>query len=74
MVRVGIPPLLPEFRGKHVATKMLNSLPNKNTYSLACVKDNKNARELYRKCGFEFKFEYPGYTDIPCVELVRKGK
>lgn len=66
--------VLPEFRGKHVATKMLNSLPNKNTYSLACVKDNKNARELYRKCGFEFKFEYPGYTDIPCVELVRKGK
>ena len=66
--------VLPEYRKMRVATKMLNSLPSKNTYSLACVKDNTNARELYRKCGFNFKFEYPGYTDIMCVELVRKGK
>ena len=66
--------VLPEFRQKRVATKMLNSLPSKNTYSLACVKDNTKARDLYRKCGFTFKYEYPGYTDIMCVELVRKGK
>ena len=66
--------VLPEFRKMRVATKMLNSLPSKNTYSLACVKDNTKARELYRKCGFKFKFEYPGFTGIMCVELVRKGK
>ena len=66
--------VLPEFRQKRVATRMLNSLPSKNTYSLACVKDNQKARDLYRKCGFTFKYEYPGYTDIMCVELVRKGK
>ena len=33
-----------------------------------------SARAMYAKCGFNFKFEYPGYTDIMCVELVRKGK
>lgn len=66
--------VLPEFRQKRVATKMLNSLSSKYTYSLACVKDNRSARDLYRKCGFTFKYEYPGYTDIMCVELVRKGK
>ncbi len=64
--------VLPEFRKMRVGTKMLNSLSSKNVYSLACVKDNQKARDLYRKCGFEFKFEYPGYTDIMCVELVRK--
>lgn len=66
--------VLPEFRQMRVATRMLNSLSSKNTYSLACVKDNQKARDLYRKCGFTFKYEYPGYTDIMCVELVRKGK
>ena len=66
--------VLPEYRRQRVGTKMLNSLPSKNTYSLACVKDNDKARDMYRKCGFTFKFEYPGYTDIMCVELVRKGK
>ena len=66
--------VLPEYRQKRVATRMLNSLSSKKTYSLACVKDNQSARELYRKCGFTFKYEYPGYTDIMCVELVRKGK
>ena len=66
--------VLPEYRQKRIATRMLNSLSSKKTYSLACVKDNQSARELYRKCGFTFKYEYPGYTDIMCVELVRKGK
>ena len=66
--------VLPEYRKMRVATKMLNYLPSKNTYSLACVKDNLKARELYRKCGYEFKFEYPGFTGIMCVELVRRGK
>ena len=66
--------VLPEYRRMRVGTKMLNSLPSKNTYSLACVKDNKSARNMYSKCGFNFKFEYPGYTGIMCVELVRKGK
>ena len=66
--------VLPEFRGKHVATKMLNSLSNKNTYSLACVKDNEKARMLYKKCGYELLFEYPGYTGIMCGELVKRSK
>lgn len=66
--------VLPEFRHQKVATKMLNWLPRKNTYSLACIKDNLIARELYRKCGFMLKYEYPGYVDVMCVELVRKGK
>ena len=66
--------VLPEYRQKRVATKMLNSLSSKNTYSLACVKDNTSARNLYHKCGFNYKYEYPGYTDVMCVELVRKGK
>lgn len=66
--------VLPEYRHQRVATKMLNYLPKKNTYSLACVKDNVVARELYRKCGFTFIFEYEGYTDVMCVELVRKGR
>ena len=66
--------VLPEFRRMRVGTKMLNSLSRKYTYSLACVKDNASARAMYAKCGFNFKFEYPGYTDIMCVELVRKGK
>ena len=66
--------VLPEYRQNRVGTRMLNSLPSKNTYSLACVKDNVKARDMYRKCGFTFKYEYPGYTNIMCVELVRKGK
>lgn len=66
--------VLPEFRKMRVGTKMLNSLSSKNTYSLACVKDNQIARAMYQKCGFLFKFEYPGYTDIMCVELVRRAK
>lgn len=66
--------VLPQFRKKRVATKMLNSLPSRETYSLACVKDNAKARDLYRKCGYEYRFEYPGYTGIPCVELAKKGK
>lgn len=66
--------VLPEFRRRKVASKMLNSLPRENTYSLACVKDNQAGRDLYRKCGFAYRFEYPGYTGIPCVELVRRGK
>ena len=66
--------VLPEFRRMRVGSKMLNSLQSKSTYSLACVKDNLAARKMYEKCGFKFKFEYPGYTGIMCVELVRKGK
>ena len=65
--------VLPEYRRLGVAKKMLNSLPKGKTYSLACVKDNKVARHLYERCGFEYSYEYPGYTGIPCVELVRRG-
>ena len=66
--------VLPEYRKKRVASKMLNSLPKTDTFSLACVKANQPARDLYRKCGYEYRFEYPGFTAIPCVELVKKGK
>ena len=63
--------VLPEFRRRGVASFMLSKLDPNITYTLACVRDNAPARELYRKAGFEFMFEYPGYTGIPCVELIR---
>ncbi len=63
-----------EFRNKKVATRMLNSLDNNTTYSLACIKDNEIARRLYAHCGFELLEEYVGYTNIMCVELVKKGQ
>ena len=66
--------VLPEYRRHKVATKMLNSLPGNKTYSLACVKDNEAGRRLYEKCGFVYKFDYPGYTDIMCVELARRAQ
>lgn len=65
--------VLPEYRGMKIASKMLYSLSSKKTYSLACIKDNFAARELYRKCGFVLLYEYPGYIDVPCVELIKKG-
>ena len=66
--------VLPEYRRCGVASKMLYSLSSKNTYSLACVRDNEAGRRLYEKCGFKFKYEYPGYINVPCVELVKKGR
>lgn len=66
--------VLPEYRNMKVASKMLYSLPGNKTYSLACIKDNHAARELYRKCGFVLLYEYPGYVGVPCVELVKKGE
>ena len=63
-----------EFRNKKIATRMLQSLDKNTTYSLACIKDNKIARRLYEHNGFELLEEYVGYTNIMCVELVRRGQ
>lgn len=64
--------VLPEFYRRKVASRMLESLPDKNIYHLACVKANYNARKLYEKSGFTLVKEYPGYTEVPCVILKRK--
>lgn len=66
--------VLPQFRRMHVGSKMLLSLDSHKTYSLACVRDNVSARKLYAKHGFIHKYDYPGYTGVPCVELVKKGR
>ncbi len=62
-----------EYRRQHVAESMLATLDPHKDYSLACVKDNIPARNLYEKMGFTLLYEYPGYPGIPCVELVKKG-
>lgn len=66
--------IMTKFRRKHLAQILLDSLDEKTTYTLACVRDNLGARKLYEKAGFKYSFEYPGYTGIPCVELIREGK
>jgi len=58
------------YRHMGIATKMMNSLPS-GTYSLAAVKDNLVAVEMYKKAGFEIIYEYPGFKEVPCVEMVR---
>jgi ribosomal protein S18 acetylase RimI-like enzyme len=60
-----------EFRNLSIAKMMIMSLDPNNIYSLACVKDNLPARKLYEKTGFKLKYEYPGFTGIMCVELVK---
>ena len=64
--------VLPEYRRMKVASKMLYTLSSKETYRLACIRDNTKARDLYKKCGFEFLEEYSGYIDVPCVELIKR--
>ena len=49
---------------------MMNNLPNE-TYSLAAVKDNENAVNMYLKSGFKILYEYDGFKKIRCVEMVR---
>ncbi|MCR5079236.1 MAG: GNAT family N-acetyltransferase [Bacilli bacterium] len=66
--------VLPKYRRLGVARKMLNSLPKDKTYTLACVKENRAGRRLYAKCGYVLSYEYPGYTDVPCVELIKRRK
>lgn len=60
--------VLPEYRHKHIATYLLNSIKEKKQ-SLAVVKDNHIALELYKKCGFQIYCEYAGYLDVPCYEM-----
>lgn len=60
--------VLPEYRHKHIATALLNSIIEKKQ-SLAVVKDNHIALELYKKCDFQIYCEYAGYLDVPCYEM-----
>lgn len=62
-----------EYRGKGIASFMLANLPNK-TYSLAVVKENLIATKLYLDSGFEKLYEYPGFMEVPCIEMVRWEK
>ena len=59
-----------EYRQEGIASFMLANLPKK-TYSLAVVKANEVATKLYLKSGFEKLYEYPGFMEVPCVEMVR---
>ncbi len=61
------------YQNRHVAQTMIESLSKNETYSLACVKENLPARKLYEKTGFHYLYDYPGFTGIICVELVRYG-
>ncbi len=65
--------VLPEYRRKGIASRMLEYFGDM-TLQLAAVKDNYIAIKTYEKNGFKYMYEYLGYTDIPCVEMIKGGK
>lgn len=57
--------VLPEYRRKNIATKMLKkifSMYDKVEFTLYCVKDNMPAFNLYIKNGFEYKGDNIGFN------------
>ena len=62
----------PKFRRRGVADALLTAvLRQGELYRLETVKANDAAHGLYEKHGFVVECEYPGFTDVPCLRMVR---
>lgn len=62
----------PKFRRRGVADALLTAvLRQGELYRLETVKANGAAYGLYEKHGFVVECEYPGFTDVPCLRMVR---
>lgn len=65
--------VLPEYQRRGIASKMLNYFGDL-TLQLAAVKDNYGAIKVYEKNGFKYMYDYLGYSNIPCIEMLKEGK
>ena len=62
----------PKFRRRGVADALLDAvIKDGELYRLETVKANEGAYCLYVKHGFTTECEYPGFTDVPCLRMVR---
>ncbi len=61
------------YRRKGIAKMMIDYF-DKTNLTLAAVKSNIGAIKLYEKCGFRYLYDYPGFLNVPCIEMERIWK
>lgn len=59
------------YRRQHIASKLLQFFDGM-TLQLAVVKANEAAKRAYEKQGFTSLYEYLGYLQVPCIEMIKE--
>lgn len=64
-----------DYRHRGIAATLLyETVKDKQTSHLECVKENVGAWRVYQRLGFSIIEEYPGVFDVPCYKMVRNGE